>query len=358
VRVFAFEYFCGGGLNANSDATERNCMAAEGKAMLGTLIKDLQCVSDWHVSTLWDPTLGPFPWNSASETLLDKATGQMDAFRRCVAESDAVVAIAPETHGVLGQFCRAAETTGTRFVGPSSETIELFSDKLSTAKTLLELQQRPTDSTVGGPLTIETALFVPGVTKPEFAYPIVLKPRDGAGTQDTWMIRNAFEWSDAVREVQPAMVRQEFIQQPFVTGHSVSTAAIVDRDRGSFDVFPVGEQSISIDRVLEYRGGRLPGNLAPSIEESIRSIVEYVCRNVPGLSGYVGFDLVIPNDAPHHPLIVDVNPRLTTAYLGYSVLAEDNLAARMIGAGSADAPIRWKNSTVTFTSEGDVAVAS
>jgi len=79
--------------------------------------------------------------------------------------------------------------------------------------------------------------------------------------------------------------------------------------------------------------------------------VMQVCRSIHGLSGYIGFDLILPPNAPQ-PLIVEANPRLTTSYLGYRALAEENLAARILQPARADNPIAWKAETIVFKPDG------
>jgi len=51
-------------------------------------------------------------------------------------------------------------------------------------------------------------------------------------------------------------------------------------------------------------------------------------------------------------LIVEANPRLTTSYLGYRALANENLARKIVQPARAAAPIAWKAGTVEFTADG------
>ena len=48
-----------------------------------------------------------------------------------------------------------------------------------------------------------------------------------------------------------------------------------------------------------------------------------------GLRGYVGVDLVLAEDKP---FVVDVNPRLTTSYVGLSRVAGFNVAEAIVNA--------------------------
>jgi predicted ATP-grasp superfamily ATP-dependent carboligase len=54
---------------------------------------------------------------------------------------------------------------------------------------------------------------------------------------------------------------------------------------------------------------------------------------IPGLAGYVGIDLLLPDGGD--PLIVEINPRLTTSYVGYRRIY------------STPIPQRWLSTTDT-----------
>ncbi|MBX3438046.1 MAG: ATP-grasp domain-containing protein, partial [Planctomycetaceae bacterium] len=75
------------------------------------------------------------------------------------------------------------------------------------------------------------------------------------------------------------------------------------------------------------------------------------CQMLSPLDGYIGFDIVVPVDDSAHPLIVEINPRLTTSYLGYRKLAAENLAARML-TPSSDSLWQWLAGDVDFASDG------
>ena len=49
---------------------------------------------------------------------------------------------------------------------------------------------------------------------------------------------------------------------------------------------------------------------------------------MPGLSGYVGVDVVLGNDG--RDWAIEINPRLTTSYVGLRALAGFNLAEAML----------------------------
>ena len=140
------------------------------------------------------------------------------------------------------------------------------------------------------------------------------------------------------------------IIQPYIAGQSLSVAAIVDNRSQVVHVFPAGQQHLSDDGRFHYRGGTIPAQL-PVAVDPVR-LVTRVCRSIRGLSGYIGFDLLLTADA-RQLLIVEANPRLTTAYLGYRALAKENLTARMLHPATTH-PIDWRSESVEFTPDGQL----
>ena len=234
----------------------------------------------------------------------------------------------------------------------AAEGIELSSDKLRLCQHLSR-HSLPTLPTT------RFDVFAKGV---DYPFPIVVKPRDGAGSVNTFLIRDAGELRALQAELaarlegralltpSPSPARgeggrgralapvanaargdSEAVVQPFVPGRPLSTAALIDDADGRIEVLPVGEQRLTSDGRFGYRGGRIPAiDLPPELASAAVDLVTEACRSVPGLAGFVGFDLIASPEPPH-VRIVEINPRLTTSYVGYRRLTRENLAARMLG---------------------------
>ncbi len=99
----------------------------------------------------------------------------------------------------------------------------------------------------------------------------------------------------------------------------------------------------------------IPGRFDATIQARLGTSVRRACGCIPGLSGYVGFDLILPNENPACPVIVDINPRLTTSYLGYRLLTNDNIAERILLPGRYSVGIDWKDHRVAFSPDGSTA---
>jgi predicted ATP-grasp superfamily ATP-dependent carboligase len=112
-------------------------------------------------------------------------------------------------------------------------------------------------------------------------------------------------------------------------------------------------QRLSTDGRFRYLGGELP--LSPELAECARRLAARALDSIDGLRGYVGVDVVL-GDTAAGDVAIEVNPRLTTSYIGLRVLARTNLAAAMLALAEGREPsmLTWWDGTVAFGADGDV----
>ncbi len=242
--------------------------------------------------------------------------------------TDLAFVIAPETGGILEErvsfFRRSCPV-----LAPRADALALTADKLR----LAEHWNRH------GVPTPATRSAATGVRAPR---PSVLKPRDGAGSCDTVFLCE----SEAVPEEQRT---DSFVLQDFVPGQPVSVAFLVG-PRQTVPLVPCF-QELSNDGRFQYRGGSLP--IPDPLAKRAVAIGRRAVDVVPGLLGYVGVDLVL-GDAGD--FAIEINPRLTTSYIGLRALCAENLSERAIAIarGESRPPLRWNPGRITFGSDGTV----
>jgi predicted ATP-grasp superfamily ATP-dependent carboligase len=338
MRIFVHEYTCGGGLAglAGSDS-----LRAEGLAMLTAVLRDLARVPGTEVSTLLEPGHAVDP---AVRCRIVDPGEEEELFRAEAKAADITLAIAPETDGILRTRQRWVEEAGGRWLGGSAAALELTGDKLALARHLL-VRNVPTP---------QSHLVLPGQPFSSVSYPAVLKPRHGAGSQATFLLRSAAELVPAQEQAKAEGYPGELILQPFAAGQPASVALLV----GPRCVVPLvpAEQRLSDDGRFHYLGGVLP--LSGVLAERAVTLALRVAQAVEGLAGYVGVDLVLGSAADgSEDWAIEINPRLTTSYVGLRVLAEANLAERLLRVwrGEDIPPIRWQSGPVFFHASGAVA---
>lgn len=315
--------------------------------MLTALIEDIAALSEYNVVTTWDARLGECPLQNCDVHRVSSPREESSVFRELVSASDAAWIIAPETNGELLkralQFRLVNEAESPRrpprrFLGSSERAILLASDKLPLA-TWLQERSIPTP---------ETLPFNPAdrqaVRWPE---PTVVKRRDGAGSQDMFVIHDGFELWNARHQLGRLDEPETFIQQPLIAGKALSVALLISDDGSVIEILPVAEQHLSDDGRFKYLGGRIPADIPAESAFAVQQLAERACRAVPGLAGWVGCDIVLPLDRPLEPVLIEINPRLTSSYLGYRRLTDDKIPARLLDPNSPR--LRWKSEPVTFT---------
>jgi predicted ATP-grasp superfamily ATP-dependent carboligase len=106
---------------------------------------------------------------------------------------------------------------------------------------------------------------------------------------------------------------------------------------------------LSDDGRFHYLGGTLP--LPSPLGMRAIKLGRRAVEAMPGLRGYVGVDLVLGDAADGSgDFAIEINPRLTTSYLGLRMLAQDNLAAAMLRVtlGHDIGKLRWRQEVIRF----------
>ena len=169
---------------------------------------------------------------------------------------------------------------------------------------------------------------------PNIPAPFVLKHRFGAGSHEMMICTDESTADDLVSE---AAGIGELILQPLVFGLPASVSFLIGPRRTH--VLPPAEQFVSLPGNFRYLGGQAP--LPALLAERAVRIARRAVEVVDGLAGYVGVDVVL-GDAGDH--VIEINPRLTTSYVGLRVLAADNLmdVLRRLVRGESVATPRWR----------------
>jgi predicted ATP-grasp superfamily ATP-dependent carboligase len=327
MRIFVYEYCCGGGLSGVPAAAS---LFTEGSAMLAAVLDDFRQLPETIVTTLLDARLGLTVPGVEIEYV--RAGQESAAFRGLACAADWSLTIAPEFDGILAERCRWVEESGGRLLGPSSQAVLLTADKLALAPHLSR----------AGILTPSCQRF--GEKEPIF--PVVCKPRYGAGSQATFLANSERELASWPRRAAEEGWQGELLVQPFIRGRAASVAFLV----GPAGQFPLlaAEQHLSEDGRFRYRGGRVP--LGDELGARAVRVARRAVESVSGLFGYVGVDVILADDGDW---VIEINPRLTTSYVGLRRLAESNLAAAMIRVAQGDTvDLAWRQGEVTFGADG------
>ena len=108
-------------------------------------------------------------------------------------------------------------------------------------------------------------------------------------------------------------------------------------------------QNLSEDGRFHYCGGELP--IPADLAERAVALGTRAVNCVPGLRGYVGVDMVL---GENEDWAIEINPRLTTSYIGLRALAWFNIAEAMLSVanGSLSPESTWSRKPIRFAPDG------
>jgi predicted ATP-grasp superfamily ATP-dependent carboligase len=309
-RIFVYEF-----LSGNSGVPEDSPLLQDGIAMRDALVADLLHVPGVTVTCAGCRPTGCPPARLRSVTPHENET-PFDFVHRQALEHDSCWIVAPETDDVLAGL--HAAVGDARWIGCSAQAIRIASSKHAT---LLALRAR------GIATPLDFAEDHPGCW--------IVKPDDGAGAIDTRV--HAGRASACMDLYKRICAGRRATLEPFVEGEALSISALVGPARTEAIAF--NRQQLSVDRAgwmrdLGVRHDMIDARNDPRAER-LHALARGVAHALPGLRGFVGMDLVW--HAQRGPVVIEVNPRVTCAYVGLSGRLHRNLAADVLALHAMEA---------------------
>jgi predicted ATP-grasp superfamily ATP-dependent carboligase len=341
-RVGLFEYVCGGGFWGQPLPAS---LAREGAAMLRAVCEDLVRLSpELEVWALWDVRLRREVLGPAHQVLGVDSPAVMKKLHQLHACCDALLVIAPETGGVLQEvlgFLEASRAGSCFFLHSPARFAELCADKVRTSLTLRE-------AGVPSVLHVPVALGLNGAPhRMQVGFPLVGKPRDGAGSGRTYLCSSAQEWERILATLVAEGLLSSYCVSPFCPGLACSVSVLVGNS--CCMVAPAMMQWIQGDQQLSYGGGA--GPLPEPVQRWLCALAVGVLEALGPARGYVGIDAVVSwdelarlggsqlskpegyeGDSSVRPpaWVIEVNPRVTTSYVGLRRAVKINLAGLLL----------------------------
>ncbi len=311
MRIFVHEQITAHGIGRDPDSPEHS-LFVEGGAMLRAICEDFAAIAGVEV-----------------------LSGPPGEFAKLAAVADWSFIIAPETDGVLLKLAEEVLRVNGRLLGPGLEAIALTSDKFA-------LFQHWRSSGIPTPETV-LCPELPG------SWPCVVKRRDGAGSEGTRLVETVADYRELVgrgrvfeSRGRPACRRadledsttpyENWIAQPLCAGQPASIAFLVG-PRAILGL-PATYQCISNDGQFRFGGGLVP--IAPNLAVRAERLGRAALAGVKGLRGYIGVDLILGTSTDgRDDLVLEINPRLTTSYVGLRAYVDGNLAAQLLAMNLA-----------------------
>lgn len=313
MRIFVYEHVTGGGMAGTSVPPG---LLREADLMVRCLIEDLATCPGIELLSSRDARLPAIP---GIETMRVGADDDPHAtFVRGVEAAEAVWPTAPETGGALEHLATEVERLGKTLLGCRPAAVHIAASKRRTALTLAAaaIPVVPT--------------FAADATVPDWSGLWVTKPDDGAGAEDTMV---AETWRSASMRLRsdPGLVAQ-----PWLEGTPLSISMLCVDGQSLLLSCNRQQMRISDGRVAL---NAIEVNAPVERRDELATLAARIATALPGLWGYVGVDLVM-ND--RGPVVLEVNPRLTTSYCGLGRALGISVAAMVLDLLAPGAPARWR----------------
>jgi tyramine---L-glutamate ligase len=325
-KIFVCEFITGGGFN---HADLPKSLAKEGALMRDALLKDLRELPIEIVTTI-DVRVNKDALGANIHAVcrpIAQDENAWDIWAQLIETCDAVLVIAPETDGILHKFAQLTHDLGKVWLGCRLDAIEICGDKLKTYD-FLHANNVPVPT-----FTLDTFLAY------EKQYPnslfmhnnrYVAKPRFGAGCEDTKVFADI---ENLLKFMKHNRIKSHIIQS-FIEGKHASLTMLCKN--GQAWLLSVNQQLLmEKNGQLQFNGVVVNGYA--QYWDGFENIANLLASWMPGLNGLVGVDVVIGKKYDKDILCaIEINPRLTTSYVGLANSIGQNPAKLLLDCWQND----------------------
>ncbi len=322
MRLLVYEHVSGGGF---ADEPIPPSVLSEGFGMLRTVISDFKDAGH-TVTTLLDAGIARLnpPINADCVVPVFSPQEAHENIQKVSEQGDAAYIIAPETDGLLRSLVELVDQTGAESLNCSARSIEKVSDKAVfydfVKKMGLRVPETMTFSVDDDLKEIKKAV--------RGGFPLIFKPANGVSCGGLSVVRNEDQVAGAVGKIRKETSSRQFVVQELITGVAASVSLL--STAGEALAISLNLQDVKIgtpETSSSYSGGSVPFE-NPLRAEAFEA-AEKIVKSFRDLRGYVGVDFVLTAD---EAVAIEVNPRLTTSYVGLRSVTSFNIAQAIVNA--------------------------
>lgn len=323
MNLLIYEHISGGGYTNKKIPAS---ILSEGYGMLRSIISDFKAAGH-QVTTLFDSRLISFNPNIKADKIVSISSSEEldEKFRKLSVAADAVYVIAPESGQVLEKLVENIESSGGTYLNCQIDAIKRVSNKMTTYEALERRGVKVPETLMLN--THEKTGNIKRLTK-DLGYPLVFKPLDGVSCSGLSLVNDEGDIGAALKKVARESLRNHFIVQKLIKGKGASVCVVSSGEKAL--AVSLNKQLVTLappDGESKFHGGVVPFD--HGLEEEALTAAQRVVKSIGGLKGYVGVDMVLAKEGP---VVIEVNPRLTTSYIGLRKVAIFNIAQAIIDA--------------------------
>lgn len=321
MKILLLEYITAGGFGGEPLPAS---LLREGALMRDALVQDFSDFSmleSVSIVTTYDarldaPKLGGSIMQAVS---VEQASDALSTWQQLLMTCDAALVVAPETDSILAHLMQMIEVAGVKNLGCMRSAVEIASSKYDT-----DQQLKSADILTLATYTVNAFLQADFSHNQLGRDGWIVKPSDGAGCEDTFY----FDDEASLREwlsvnslaIQQRPYLKQYIVQPYQTGTPASISMLCKN--GAAWLLSCNQQTIVIvnDDVpqasakpahIQYQGCLVNGLSLHA--NAFAKLASDIAASMPDLNGYVGVDVIVSHDDIY---VVEINPRITTSYIG------------------------------------------
>lgn len=288
--------------------------------MLQTVLADFRAWGGATVTTTRDRRLADVSLPADRIIDLDPSADHYITLAQLARQFTAALIIAPESGGILERLSALMEGQGVRLLGSSSGSIATAANKWDCYQ-LFRQAELPT------PVTWSVSVKKARETAEKIGFPLVIKPIDGVGCEGVRLIRDIHALLLTLEEHR--FHENQLLLQRYITGQHISASLLLATNNTA--CLSLNKQSIKIGTTFTYQGGEVPF-ICGQHDEAI-ALAKKAVTLIPGLKGYVGVDMLINDEGC---FLIEINPRLTSSYIGLRQVVNVNLAEAIWNASVED----------------------
>jgi predicted ATP-grasp superfamily ATP-dependent carboligase len=334
-RIFIFEWVSGGGFNSITIPSSLFC---EGFGMLRSLILDFKELGFEIVTQIDIRIKNLIPFIRADEVhIIDSKDNVYRGFKKMIKSSKYCFIIAPESSYILYNLTKVAKKYCQEILSIDLKGISLASSKLKTYTYFMSYELKtPKTWLIPEKNNALDKEFIEEKFRALHS-PFVIKPLEGVGAESIFYLQTRKDILDFFQgSINEIDTNRKYILQNFIPGEDLSVSLIgqsQDKDilASDFSIMSINSQKIILkdsEKGSEYFGGETPIKNYNDMFSSLEKLISQ-----PDLSdfvGYYGIDFI--RTRKNEIYFLEINPRLTTSYIGIRNILSINPAQLIMNA--------------------------
>jgi predicted ATP-grasp superfamily ATP-dependent carboligase len=305
MKLFIYEHLTSGAL-AQQSLPES--LVHEGELMLQAIVQDLSRLGQCELRLMRDKRLPALSYTSITVDEIETEQDHASVWSQRLNDQDAFFIIAPETDQILLNLQQQVIDHGKTHFGCSQAATATCSDKALSYQALKQ-------ASIATP---ETWTVADWLTQSHAESAWVLKPIDGAGSENTYLCANTEQARELLSNLEE--IQAQLIIQPFISGKPLSLNLFINQQQ--LRVLSLNEQYLQQNQQQLMMTHTAAINFNDNFSKShAEQWAKQITQALPGLNGFIGIDFIL---SKHGPVLIEINPRLTLSYIHLKQQLSDN----------------------------------